>query len=117
MPLMVPPWDRLSPGGSEPPATAQEYGDRPPVAESVAEYGTPIVPMLTPVVVTDGGAASVAIVAPKSEAAPAATQLAAVAQDTPNNDATSEGAGWLDQLPPPSDVLAIVGPPTTVQDD
>ncbi len=76
-----------------------------------------MVPTFKVVVVTDGGAASVSIVPPKFDAPPTATQLAGLAQDTPNNDATPEVAGRLDQALPPSIVLAIVVPPTTVQED
>lgn len=44
VPLITPLGLRLSPAGSTPAATDQEYGGVPPVADSVCEYARPTVP-------------------------------------------------------------------------
>src|ERR1700677_820939 len=108
---------RCIPGGKAPPVTAHEYGANPPLADSDAAYGTPMVPTLTLVVVTLGGADSVAMVPPRFAPVPTASQLTGLAQVTPSREATPDGAGSLVHPVPPSVVWRMVVPPTAVQVD
>src|SRR5271163_328768 len=73
-----------------------------------------MVPMERLVVVTSGGADSVAMVPPKSEPAPTASQLTGLAQTTPKREPTPDGTAWLAQLDPPSVVTTMLAPPTAV---
>ena len=66
------------------------------------------------VVVTVGGADSVAMVPPKSSFAPTPSQLAGLAQATPKREPTPDGTDWLAQLDPPSVVTTMLVPPTAV---
>ena len=52
-PDSAPPAERLSPAGSDPLATAHEYGGVPPDAPSVCEYATPTMPAGSDDVVID----------------------------------------------------------------
>ena len=66
------------------------------------------------VVVTVGGADSVAMMPPKLVFAPTASQLTALAQPTPRREPTPGGTDWLAQLDPPSVVTTMLVPPTAV---
>src|SRR5580698_6196505 len=92
VPLSAPLAARRIPGGSVPPVTAHEYGAKPPPAESDAAYGTPIVPTARLVVVTFGGADSVAMAPPNCAFVPTASQLTGLAHATPRREATPDGA-------------------------
>src|SRR5271156_2569595 len=95
VPLRAPFAARWIPGGSVPPVTAHEYGANPPPAESEAAYGTPMVPTVRLVVVTLGGADSVAMAPPELASVPTASQFTGLAQATPRREATPYGAGSL----------------------
>src|ERR1700684_770793 len=117
VPLRAPLAAKWIPGGNVPPVKAHEYGANPPPAESDAAYGTPIVPVVRLVVVTLGGADSVAMAPPRFAPVPTASQLTGLAQVTPRREATPDGAGSLVHPVPPSVVWRMVGLPTAVQVD
>ena len=66
------------------------------------------------VVVTVGGADNVAMVPPKAELAPTASQLTGLAQAAPKREPAPAGTVWLTQLDPPSFVTTMLAPPTAV---
>ena len=68
-----------------------------------------MVPTVRLVVVTVGGADSVAIVPPKLEPVPTASQLTGLAHVTPDSETSPDGAGWLVHCAPPSLVAAMFG--------
>ena len=76
-----------------------------------------MVPTERPVVEILGGADRVAMVPPKFEATPAATQLAVVTHDTPERDPTPDGGAMEVQDAPPLVVLMMLVPPTAVHVD
>ena len=76
-----------------------------------------MVPTERPVVAILGGADRVAMVPPKFEATPAATQLAVVTHDTPERDPTPDGGAMEVQDAPPLVVLMMLVPPTAVHVD
>jgi hypothetical protein len=117
VPLRAPFAARWIPGGSVPPVAAQEYGANPPPAESEAAYGTPIVPTVRLVLVTLGGADSVAMAPPEPASVPTASQFTGLAQPTPKREAIPEGADSLTQVVPPLVVCRILAPPTAVHVD
>ena len=87
------------------------------MAESEAPYGTPMVPTLRLVVVTLGGADSVAMVPPELAPVPTASQFTGLAQTTPDSTATPDGAAWLVHPVPLLVVVKMLAPPTEVQVD
>ena len=76
-----------------------------------------MVPTVRLVVVTSGGADSVAMVPPKFVPVPTASQLTGLAHITPSREATPDGAGFAGPSRPPSVVAMMVVPPTAVQID
>jgi hypothetical protein len=66
------------------------------------------------VVVTVGGADSVAMVPPKSESSPTASQLTGLAQATAKREPTPAGTVWPAQFDPPLVVTTMLVPPTAV---
>ena len=76
-----------------------------------------MVPTVRLVVVTFGGADSVAMVPPKFVPVPTASQLTGLAHATPKREATPDGAGSLVHPAPPSVVVMMSAPPTAVQVD
>jgi hypothetical protein len=87
------------------------------LADNEAPYGTPMVPGVRLVVVTLGGADSVAMVPPAFVPVPTASQFTGLAHVTPDSDATPVGAGWLAHSSPPSVVVMMLVPATAVQVD
>ncbi len=73
--------------------------------------------MVRLVVVILGGADSVAMVPPRFEPAPTASQLTGLAQATPKRVPTPDGADVLVQVVPPSVVVRMRAPPTAVHVD
>ena len=73
-----------------------------------------MVPTLRLVVVTVGGADSVAIVPPCPSPVPVASQLTGLAQATPKREPTLDGTDSLVQAVPPSVVSMMFAPPTAV---
>jgi hypothetical protein len=55
VPVIEPPWDKVSPAGNCPPVSDQEYGGVPPVADIDAEYDCPDLAAGSDVVVTESG--------------------------------------------------------------
>src|ERR1700722_10611774 len=76
-----------------------------------------MVPSVRLVVVTLGGADSVAMTPPWFAPVPTASQLTGLAQVTPRREATPDGAGSLVHPVPPSVVWRMVVPPTALQFD
>src|ERR1700733_6910281 len=73
-----------------------------------------MVPMVSAVVVTDGGANRVSIVPPNCVLVPTASQFAALAHDTPSRLPTPDGTLWATQLCPAFTVSRMLAPPTAV---
>ena len=73
--------------------------------------------MVRLVVVTLGGADSVAMMPPRFEPAPTASQFTGLAQATPRRVPTPDGADWLVQVVPPSVVVRMPAPATAVHVD